>query len=124
MFSLSSIGKKIDVPAILNAREEVLDIIRELKPSAKTKGLVKKAFGTPEFLDEDKLSYFDALLISKVRTRREMIDNIKTTYQTFSDCFFAEPLQNLYEQDLKGSIVFSKFYLQIYFVYYVNIKPN
>lgn len=99
--------KKIDVPAILNAREEVLDIIRELKPSAKTKGLVKKAFGTPEFLDEDKLSYFDALLISKVRTRREMIDNIKTTYQTFSYCFFAEPLQNLYEQDLKGSIVLS-----------------
>ena len=97
--------KKIDVPSLVSARDEVLNLINETKPTAKTKGLVKKAFGTDKFLDENKLSYFDALLISKVRTRREMIDKIKTTYQTFDDCFFAETLQQLHKQDLDGSII-------------------
>lgn len=99
--------KKIDVPSLIDAREEVLNIISETKPTAKTKGLVKKAFGTTEFLDENKLSYFDALLVSKVRTRRAMIDNVKTICQTFSDCHFARQLSELQECDLKNSIVLS-----------------
>lgn len=45
--------KKIDVPAILNAREEVLDIIRELKPSAKTQE--KEITRLPSVKSPDKI---------------------------------------------------------------------
>lgn len=45
--------EKIDVPAILNAREEVLDIIRELKPSAKTKE--KEITRLPSVKSPDKI---------------------------------------------------------------------
>ena len=99
--------KKIDLPALLTAREEILDIIKETNLSPQTMEFVEKAFGSTEGLKNGELSYFDALLVSKIRTRRKMVDNVKFMYEMFDDCLLSEPLQKLYNEDLKGSIVLS-----------------